>query len=267
MLSLFQFDFMQRAFEAGVMIAVIAPLIGIFLVARRYSMISDTLAHVSLAGVALGVILGIHPILMAMAASLVAVLGMELMRSRQKLLSESVLVVFLSGSLALAVVLLGFAKGANANFMSYLFGSITTVSPDDLKIMAVVAPLIFVSVIAFFKEFYLISFDEEVARASGLRVTLLNLLQMLLAALLISISIRVVGVLLVGALMVIPVLTAQRLAHSFKATAVIAVFLALFSVVIGLWVSYLYNLASGGSIVLTGLALFAIVSLVMPRRS
>jgi zinc transport system permease protein len=132
MIEIFQYDFMVRAFEAGIAIGVVAPLIGMFLVVRRYSLMADTLAHVSLAGVAIGLLFKINPIISAVGLSLAASIGIEHLRNSRKIFGESVLALFLSGSLAVAVIILSLAKGFNANLFSYLFGSISTVSPFDL---------------------------------------------------------------------------------------------------------------------------------------
>ena len=128
MLEIFQYDFMIRAFVAGVTIALLAPMIGMFLVVRRYSYLADTLAHVSLVGVALGVLTGINPIITAMGVAIAASLGIENLRENKRLFGESILALFLSGSLALAVVLMSLSKGFQGDLFSYLFGSITTVS-------------------------------------------------------------------------------------------------------------------------------------------
>lgn len=261
MFELFQYDFMLRAFAGGLIIALIAPMIGSFLVVRGYSLMADTLAHVSLAGVAIGLLTQTYPVVTAILASILAVLLMELLRQRKKVMGESLLALFLSGSLAIAVVIISIAKGFNVNFFGYLFGNITTVTTQDLYLMGGLGALVFLVILLFFKEFYLVAFDEELAQASGLPVKRLNLVQMFLAAIIISLSIRVVGVLLIGALMVIPVLTAMGLGRSFKQTIGFAILFSLLAVLLGLTFSYYFDLASGGTIVLFALFMFFLVSL------
>src|SRR5688572_13025523 len=137
--SLFQYGFVLRGLEAGVIVAVIAPLIGIFLVLRRYSLIAHTLAHVSLAGVAIGLLTKIDPVISAICTTVVASLGIEKLRGSRRIYGESALALFLAGSLAFAIVLLSLAKGLNANLFTYLFGSIVTVTAQEIRVIAVVA--------------------------------------------------------------------------------------------------------------------------------
>ena len=152
MLDLFHYSFMVRGFEAGIIIAVIAPLIGIFLVLRRYSLIADTLAHVSLAGVAIGLFLKINPLLTAIASAVVSSIVIERLRISKRIFGESALSIFLSGSLALAIVLISLAHGFSVDLFSYLFGSITTVKQIDVYIIAALGVLVIAAIIAFYKE-------------------------------------------------------------------------------------------------------------------
>ena len=255
-MEIFQFDFMIRAFLAGAAVAVAAPLVGSFLVLRRYSMMADTLAHTALAGVAAGVLLNISPLTGALAVSILSALGMERLRSGEKIFGESVLVIFLSGSLALAAVLVSLARGFNIGFYNFLFGSVATVTPSYLYaiISCVLAAIALIAV--FYKELFLISFDEELARANGLRVGVLNTLLILLTALVVSLAMQVVGALLVGALMVIPFITAIQFRRGFRDTLFLAIAISLVSVFVGLFLAYYLNLSSGGAIVLTALAFF-----------
>ena len=264
--DIFQYGFIVRGLEAGVIVALIAPLIGIFLVLRRYSLIADTLAHVSLAGIAIGLFFGISPVLTATGTAIVASLGIERLRTSKKVYGESALALFLSGSLALAVVLLSLAHGFNANLFNYLFGSIVTVTTEDVYIILFLAVVV-ISVLAFFyKELVYITFDEEAARVSGVPTGLINAILIVLAALTVSLAIPIVGVLLIAALIVIPVVTALQFRKSFFKTILYAQSISLFSVVAGIFASYLLNLSTGGTIVLTMLALFVVLFAVKHRR-
>lgn len=256
MLEFFQYDFMQRAFVAGFMIAVLAPTIGVFLVVKRYSLLADTLSHVSLVGVALSAILGIHPILAALVTSSLVAIGIEELRARKKLFSESLLALVLSGSLALAIILFRFTRGLTVNLLSILFGSITTVTSSDLWMMCVLGVLVVGILLIGFKTFFLLAYDEELARANGVPVRGLNVLLVVVAAITVSLSIRIVGTLLVGALMVIPVLTATQFKQSFFRTYLYALGFSLISVLLGLFASFYFNLPSGGTIVFVSLLFF-----------
>lgn len=265
MLEMFDYPFMQRAFIAGLMIAVLASVSGSFIVLRRYSLLSETLAHVSLVGVALGLLWGLSPLWIAVVASVSAAWLIEYLRSVHGLYSDSILAIFLSGSLALSITIISLAGSFNASLFSYLFGSILAVNTEDLWIMGIFGTAALAALLVFFKELYFIAFDEEVARTSGIRVTMLNFLLVSIIAIIIAFSIRVVGTLLIGALMVIPTVAAIRFGQGFFKTTLLAVAIALVSVALGLWGSYLFSLPSGAAIVLV-LLLFFVVSLAVNRR-
>ncbi|CAG1066027.1 High-affinity zinc uptake system membrane protein ZnuB [uncultured bacterium] len=254
--EIFELEFMRRAFVAGLLISIIVPIIGTFLVVRRYSLMADTLAHVSLVGVAVGVLTKTHPVISAVIASTLAAVLIERLRGLKKLFAESILAIFLSGSLAVAVVIISMAKGFNVDLLSYLFGSISTIDRVDLFLLAALFVLVLASVALFYKEFFLVSFDEEFAEAGGVKARALNLFIVVLAAVTVSLSMRIVGILLIGALMVIPVVTARQFELSFRNTIVFSVVCSLVSVITGLFLSYYFDLASGGTIVLVSLAIF-----------
>lgn len=257
---------MVRALQAGVIVGLICPLIGIFLVLRRYSLMADTLAHVSLAGVAIGLIAQINPIITALITSVISSIAIERLRETKKVYGESALALFLSGSLALAIVLISLAHGFNVNLFSYLFGSITTVRDSDIGIIFALGIVVIMVVMAFYKELLYISFDEETAKVSGIPARFINTILIVLTATTIAISMRIVGILLISALIVIPVVTALQLRKGFLQTILFAEIISLFSVVAGIFASYYFNLAAGGSIVLIALAIFALV-LVLKRRN
>jgi zinc transport system permease protein len=258
MFSLFDYNFIIRAFEAGILIALIAPLIGIFLVLRRYSLIADTLAHVSLAGVALGLLLKVNPLFTAFSVSAVASVLIERLRLSKKVYSDAALSVFLSGSLATALILLSISHGFSVNLFSYLFGSLVTVSQTDLYIIGAVGLLVLAAVLVAYKELLYVSFDEEAAQVAGIPTRAINILLIVLAGLTVSIAIPIVGALLIAALVVIPVLTALQFRQSFKRTILIAEIVSVFSVVTGIFVSYYLNLSAGGTIVLILSVLFGL---------
>lgn len=258
MLEIFQFDFMIRAFIAGSVIAIIAPLVGIFLVVRRYALIADTLAHITFFGVVVGFMSGLPPLLTALGTSLAAVFGIERLRTVQNLPSDSLLSLFLSGSLAIATVLISMHRGFNLNLFSFLFGSITTVSHGDIITILVLAVFVIGVIIAFYKELFFISFNEDLAQASGIRPRSFGILLLVLAACTVVVSLKIVGALLISALMVIPVLAAIGYGRGFLSTTILAVFFSLASVIGGIFISYFWGLSSGGTIVCLALAIFVI---------
>ena len=258
MLEIFQYGFMVRAFEAGLLVAVIAPLIGIFLVLRRYSLIADTLAHVSLLGVALGLLFKVPPLLTAFGVSAVSSVLIERLRLSQRVYSDAALSVFLSGSLALALLILSLANGFSVNLFSYLFGSLVTVGRTDLILIASVGAVVLLSVTLIYKELLFVSFDEEGAQVAGIPTRLINILLIALAGLTVSIALPIVGALLIAALIVIPILIALQFRGSFKKTLLIAELVSVFSVVTGIFLSYYLDLSTGATIVLILVALFCL---------
>ena len=234
MLNIFHYSFIIRGFEAGIIIGLIAPLIGIFLVLRRYSLIADTLSHVSLAGVAMGLLFKINPLITAILSAVVSSVIIERLRLSKRIYGESALAIFLSGSLALAIILISLANGFSVDLFNYLFGSITTVKQTDVLTIAGLGLLVIAGIIAFFKELVFITVDEEAARVSGIPSKFINILLIILAALTVSLSIPIVGVLLIGALIVIPVVAALQFKTSFVTTIFIAEAISVFSVISGI---------------------------------
>ncbi len=257
---------MIRAMQAGVIIAVIAPLIGVFLVLRRYSLIADTLSHVSFAGVALGFFLKINPLITAILAAVTSSIIIEKLRQSKKVFGESALSIFLSGSLALAVVLIGLSRGVGTDLFSYLFGSITTIRQSDVYIILALGVVVIGLISAFYKELLYVTVDEEAARVSGIPTQFINLLIIILSALTIALSIPAIGVLLVSALIVIPVTSALQLGKSLRDTIIVAEVISVFSVISGIIVSFYSNLPTGGAIVLITIVIF-IFSLIYNKRN
>jgi zinc transport system permease protein len=265
-LELLDYEFMQRAFLAGIAVAVICPLIGVFLVLRRLSLLADGLGHVTFAGLAAGFLLGIYPLIAALIAAVIGAVGIERIRTRGKIAGDAAIAMFYTAGLAIGVVLISRARDANINVFGYLFGSIATVTRDDLIAVLILVVVVVGLTLLYYKELLYLTFDEPSARAAGLPATLVNTLLAALAAATVVAAMRIVGLLLVSSLMVIPALTAMRLANSFRQTLLFAVATAQIAVLVGLTASYYLDTAPGGTIVLTALLLFAAASLVEGRR-
>lgn len=260
MVSFLALEFMRRAFAIGFVVALVAPTIGLFFVVRRYSSIADTLAHTSLAGVAIGLVSGLATIPTALVVSILSVLGIEHMRERKKIPADTIVALFLFGGLALGVVLLGLAHGKNVNITNYLFGNIVTVTNADILSVSLIGGFAFVIALILWRALFAVSIDEDTAEASGIPVKWLNRILAMLGAATIAISMNVVGVLLIGALMVIPVLSAMQFKRGFHTTWVLALCVSVASVISGLIVSYYWNTASGGTIVLCTIVCFILAS-------
>lgn len=255
MFEILQYDFMVRALLAGLLVAVTLPVMGSFLVARRYSLIADSLSHVSLAGVGAGLLLGAAPVVVAVPLTALGAVLLEWLRQNRRLSGEVGLAILMSGGLALAVVFAGLAKGGNADFASYLFGSITTTTLSDIYTLLGGAVLALAIVTGNYRGFLHIAYDEAGARIAGYRVTLLNYLLAVMTAVMVVLSLRIVGGLLISALLVIPVVIASQLAHSFRQTIFLAILAATVAVLAGLVLAFYAGLAAGGAIVLAAIVM------------
>ncbi|TBL79915.1 metal ABC transporter permease [Paenibacillus thalictri] len=249
-MDIFQEYFFQRALLGGALIGLTAPLMGVFLVLRRLSMIGDTLAHVSIAGVALGFLLGVYPVAVGLLFALLASFAIERLRKAYRTYAELSIAIIMSGGVALATLLFTFGKGFNMNVMSYFFGSVYTLDSTDLWVVAGVACLVLVVVLTNFKEMFLLFFDEDAAGVSGLPLRGYNILITMLTALVISVSIKIVGALLVSSLLTIPVACSLIVSRSFKNTVVLAVIFSELCVLGGLIAAGVWNWAPGATVVL-----------------
>ncbi len=258
MLEAFQYGFMQRALVAGIMIAIISSVIGTFIVLKRLSMIGDGLSHIALGGVALGLFLNVYPVIAALIFSVLSAVGINRLRGA-KIYGDVAIAIFFSAGLAVAVVLLSLARGFNVDLFSYLFGSLLTVNETDLAVILLLGILTLGAVFIFYKEFFYITFDETSAKASGLPVEKLNTLLVVLTAITVVVSLKIVGILLVSSLLVVPVATSLQISRNFRETILSSMVFAIFSVVAGLIISFYFNLAAGGAIVLTSIIIFLVV--------
>ncbi len=255
------YDFMRRALLAAVLIGVSAPAVGIYLVQRRLALIGDGLGHIAVSGVALGLVVGRAPLLIALATAIAGAVAIELIRARGEAFGEIALAMLFYGGIAGGVVLVTRAPGGARTLNQYLFGSITTTSTSDLVTFSILAAAILAITTWLGPALFTVSNDDEFARASGLPVMALNIVLAVLAACTVVISMRVVGVLLVSALMVVPVATAQLWTSSFRATAYVSMAIGFVVSLAGVVLSYYVDTPSGGTIVLLAIALFAVTVL------
>ncbi len=248
-------DFFQRALTGGLLIGLTAPLIGIFLVLRRLSMIGDTLAHVTIAGVALGFLIEVYPIGVGLVFAVVASFAIEKLRKAYKGYAELSIAVIMAGGVALASLFFTLGMGYNNDVVSYLFGSIYTLDTMDLYVVGAVTVIVVAVISVFFKEMFLLTFEEDAASVSGLPVKLLNMLITVMTALVVSTAIKIVGALLVSALLTIPAACSLLIARSFKTSVIFSVVIAEIAVVAGLMTAGIWNLAPGATIVLLLIAM------------
>lgn len=264
-MEIFQYDFMLKAFTAGILIAILISSLSIFVVVKRYAMLSDTLAHISLLGVAIGFLFETSTITMAIIASSIAAILIEYVKSYKKLYSDSVLSIFLSASLAISIIIVSLSNSFTTSLFDYLFGSIVAISDEDIIIIIsfFIITLIFIGF--YYQKLLLISFDEELAISSGVNVKLVNLIFTGLIGAMVAISIKIIGTLLIGALMIIPVISAICLKQSFIKTWILSAIFGILSVIIGLTLSFYVSIPSGATIVIVLLFFFLIMLLISKK--
>jgi zinc transport system permease protein len=262
-MSLLAFDFMRRALVAAVLVGAAAPAIGTFLVQRRLALMGDGIGHIALTGVALGFLLGTAPVLTAIAVSIVGAVTIEIIRERGRTSGDVALALLFYGGIAGGVLLIGLSPGGSSStLVGYLFGSLSSVQATDLAVIAGLSVAVVAVVAVFGRELFAVCMDEEVARVSGLPVRLLNILVAVTAAVTVTVAMRVVGLLLVSALMVVPVATAQQLARSFRATLLGACLVGVLASVGGLVLAFYADVAPGASTVVLALGCFLVVALI-----
>lgn len=256
--GILQYEFLQNSFLTGMIVGVIAPLLGVFIVVRRLSLIADALSHVTLAGIAANLLLakrfaffaGISPLYMGTVFAVGGALLVEKLRGEYKHFQELSIPIIMSGGVALGVIFISLADGFNTDLFSYLFGSVSAVSRMDLYLIILISIVVVTVVFALYKELFALSFDEEHAKASGLQVKGIHFIFIFLVALVIAASMRIVGILLVSSLMTLPVAASIRIAKGFKQTIVLSIIFGEVSVLGGLTASYHLDLAPGGTIVM-----------------
>lgn len=250
-----QYEFMQRALIAAVLVSVACGLVGSYVVIKRIVFISGGISHTAFGGIGLGFLLGVNPIITAIPFCIISALGIGLIQEKRDISEDTAIGILWTVGMALGVIFVGLTPGYAPDLMSYLFGSILTVPLTDLYIMLVLDVLIIILVTLFYRPFQWISFDPEYAQAIGLPVRWLSLLLLALVALSVVVLLKVVGVILVIALLTIPAAISKQYTYQLSKLMIISIILGLILTIMGLWLSFTFDLASGATIVLVmGLA-------------
>lgn len=260
MIDIFTYPFMIKAFAVAFMISLCAPCIGLPIVLKRFSAIGDATSHSALGGIAFGLLIGINPIVGAVIFSIVAVLSIEKLRKSFGTYQEIATVVIMSAGIGLTAVLSAFIKNGSANINSFMFGSIVAISDFELWLSLVLTSLVLILTLLLYKENFAIAFDEESAGLCGIPVRTINFIMMLLTAIVVSVASRIVGALMISALLVIPVATSMLISKSYKQTLILSIIISEFITLLGLYISFYMNLRPGGTIVLLGVVVLMITS-------
>ncbi len=259
--EILSYGFIQRALIAGTLIAVLCAVLGVFLVLRRLSLIGDGLAHVTFGSVAVALLCRVSPVYVTLAAVplvLLSSLGILKLTDKARIYGDAAIGIVSSLGIACGVLLASVAGGYNVDLFSYLFGNILSISATELAIAAALFSVVMIMVALFYNDLFAITFDEDLARSSGIKTDLINRVLVLLTALTVVLAMKVVGIMLISALLIIPAVTALQVARGFRTSIVTAACVAVFSVVAGIFGSFVLNLPTGATIVIINIVLFVL---------
>lgn len=257
-IDLLQYQFVQRAFLAGVLVAVTCAVLGVFLVLRKMSLIGDGLAHVSFGAVAIALVLGLTPLWLALPLVVFSAVGIHKLQKKTAIYADAAIGLVAVTGLAGGVLIASLSPNGTVDLMSYLFGSVLTVSSLDLITALCVAMVVFLTIGYFYRDLFVITFDHQYAQVIGIPVERMNVILMILTGITVVMAIKVVGVLLVSALLIVPVVFALQMAKSFSQTLFLAMIFSVISMIIGLLISLALNWPAGATIVLTNVGLFVL---------
>lgn len=262
MIEIFQYEFMQRAFVAAVLVSIACGIVGTYVVIKRIVSLSGGISHAAFGGVGLGYFLGLNPVLAAIPFSIISAIGIGTINQRVKVSEDTAIGILWSVGMALGIIFINLTPGYAPDLFSYLFGNILTVANNDLFIMLILDLIIITTVLLFQREFLAISFDEEFSKVMGMHSEFIYLLLLSLVALSVVVLIKVVGVILIIALLSIPAAISKQFTYNIKKVMLFSVIIGVILNVTGLLFSYIFNLASGATIVLVLGIAFIVSSLI-----
>ena len=253
------YGFVQRAIIAGSFIAVLCSALGMFLVLRGLSLIGDGLAHVTFGSVAVGLLLKVYPVYASIPIVLLSGYGIMKLMEKARLYGDAAIGIVSAAGIAVGVLIASVAGGFNVDLFSYLFGNILAIREEEVKLSVALSAIVIAAIILYYHELLSITFDEDLARVSGIKTKTINTVLILLTALAVVLAMRVVGIMLVSALLILPSVSAFQVARSFKSAIVISCFFSVLSVLSGILVSFSFNLPTGATIVILNIAIFVFV--------
>ncbi len=260
---MFFYGFMQRAFQASFLIAIIAPILGLFLILRRQSLMADTLSHISLAGIALGLLLNINPTIMTLLIVVIAAVAIDYLRMLYKSYSEISIAIMMSAGMAVALVLMSLNDGGSStSVQQYLFGSIVTISQEQVHLLMALFVMVVGLYLVFRKPMYVLTFDEDTAFTAGLPVKWMSIIFNVITGVTIAVIMPIVGALLVSAIIILPAAIAMRLSKSFNLVIVVGIVIGIIGMVTGLTTSYQYGTPPGATITLIFIFIFILTTVI-----
>lgn len=257
-----QYTFIQRALVAGCFIALLCAALGVLLVLRRLSLIGDGLAHVTFGTAALGLLLKVQPVFVSVPLVVLSSLAILKLTEKARIHGDAAIGMVSALGISTGVLLASLAAGFNVDLFSYLFGNILSVTPTEVGMSIVLSVIVIVVIFCLYRPLLSISFDEEFARASGINTKTINTIIAVLAGVTVVLAMRLVGIMLTSALLILPAVSAFQVARSFKSTILVAITVAVLSVFLGVFFSFVFNLPTGALIVLLNLCLFGLLYMV-----
>ncbi len=249
-ITIFQYSFIQRAIITGIFVALLCSILGLFLVLRRLSLIGDGLAHISFGGVALGLFLGVFPIYIAIPTVIIGALIILALIDKIKIYGDAAIGIIASVGIASGVILASISHGFNLDLLSYLFGNILAISIGEMYLSIALSIIVLVIISLFYYDLFSITFNEEYAKVAGVRVRVINTMLVVLTAITVVLSIRVVGIMLISAFIVLPPVIALQLAKGFKSAIIVSAITSVIAVILGILVSFILNIPTGAMIVI-----------------
>lgn len=256
LISILQYQFVERAIIAGLFLGIVCAVMGVFLVLRKMSLIGDGLAHISFGAIAIGIVFGFYPLVTAIPLVIIASLIIYALTRKHIIEGDAIIGILASLGLATGVILSSISTGFNIDIFSYLFGNILSITQQELLFVIIGSIIILSVIILFYQEFMAISFNPEQAKISGIPVTILDILFSIITALTVLMSIKLAGALLVSALIILPASSSLQLAKSFQNTMLFAIVFALISILIGIIISFIFNIPTGATIVTVNAIIF-----------
>jgi len=256
LINILQYQFVERAIIAGLFLGIVCAVMGVFLVLRKMSLIGDGLAHISFGAIAIGIVFGFYPLVTAIPLVIIASLIIYALTRKHIIEGDAIIGILASLGLAIGVILSSISTGFNVDIFSYLFGNILSITQPDLLFVIIGSVIILSIIILFYQEFMAISFNPEQAQISGIPVTILDILFSIITALTVLMSIKLAGALLVSALIILPASSSLQIAKSFQNTVLLAIVFALVSILIGIIISFVFNIPTGATIVTVNAIIF-----------
>jgi zinc transport system permease protein len=266
MLEIFSTSFMQKALFVGIVISLLSGLISVFVVLRKMSFIGAGISHAAFGGVAIGFLIGINPVITAVLYAIAAALGIEFVSRKGKISEDVSIGIFFASSMALGIVLISLSKAYTIDLFGYLFGNILAITSGEVLLSVILSVIVIGVILLFLKEIFITTYNEEIARVSGISVRAINILFLVALAVSIVVSMKIIGIILISALLVIPGATAQLFAKNLYFMIIASCGVAVISTVLGLILAYQFDIAPGGSIVLTATAIFFIALFFKRKR-